>query len=150
MFTLPRNTSLFLVLFQDILTGSAQVSLAGGTENMSAVPFLVRNARFGISLGANIPFEDSLTAASLDTFCNFTMPQTAENLAEKYDLKRGEVDQFALQSQQNWKAGKGHQTTSIRQTYFRQVSLNQFDLRHDIAMTSQSALEMCGGLRLFQ
>lgn len=75
---------------------------------MSGVPFLVRNTRFGVSLGANIPFEDALTASSLDTSCNFTMPQTAENLAEKYDLKRSEVDQFALQSQQRWKAGTTH------------------------------------------
>lgn len=89
---------------QDIITGAAQISLAGGTENMSSVPFAVRNTRFGVPLGVNIPFEDSLAAGSLDTYCNFTMPQTAENLAEKYDLKRGEVDQFALQSQQKWKA----------------------------------------------
>ncbi|XP_049877414.1 3-ketoacyl-CoA thiolase, mitochondrial-like [Pectinophora gossypiella] len=89
---------------QDILTGAAQVSLAGGTENMSAVPFVVRNTRFGVPLGANIEFEDSLNKGSLDTYCNFTMPQTAENLAEKYDLKRGEVDEFALQSQRRWKA----------------------------------------------
>lgn len=88
------------------MTGTAQVSLAGGTENMSSVPFVVRNVRYGVSLGSNIPFEDSLVASSLDTYCNFTMPQTAENLAEKYELKRGEVDQFAWQSQQKWKAGK--------------------------------------------
>lgn len=73
---------------------------------MSAVPFVVRNVRYGVNLGVNTAFEDSLTASSLDTYCNFTMPQTAENLAEKYELKRGEVDQFALQSQQRWKAGE--------------------------------------------
>ncbi|XP_013192458.2 3-ketoacyl-CoA thiolase, mitochondrial-like [Amyelois transitella] len=89
---------------QDILTGTAQVSLAGGTENMSAVPFVVRNVRFGTSLGTNVPFEDLLTSGSLDTYCNFTMPQTAENLAEKYGLMRGEVDDFAIQSQRRWKA----------------------------------------------
>ncbi|CAB3244303.1 unnamed protein product [Arctia plantaginis] len=89
---------------QDILTGAAQVSLAGGTENMSAMPFVVRNVRFGVGLGVKIPFEDSLTASSLDTYCNFTMPQTAENLAEKYGLTRTEVDQFSLQSQKRWKA----------------------------------------------
>ncbi|CAH0401139.1 unnamed protein product [Chilo suppressalis] len=88
---------------QDIMTDAAQVSLAGGTENMSAVPFAVRNVRFGTSLGTNINFEDMLTAGSLDTYCNFTMPQTAENLADRYELKRGEVDDFALQSQQRWK-----------------------------------------------
>ncbi|CAG4989501.1 unnamed protein product [Colias eurytheme] len=89
---------------QDILTGVAQISLAGGTENMSSVPFVVRNVRFGTALGAQIEFEDALTRSSLDTFCNFTMPQTAENLAEKYKLQRGEVDEFALQSQKRWKA----------------------------------------------
>lgn len=73
---------------------------------MSAVPFVVRNVRFGTALGQNIEFEDSLNRSSLDTFCNFTMPQTAENLAERYKLQRSEVDAFALQSQQRWKAGE--------------------------------------------
>ncbi|XP_063385622.1 3-ketoacyl-CoA thiolase, mitochondrial-like [Cydia fagiglandana] len=89
---------------QDILTGAAQVSLAGGTENMSAVPYVVRNVRFGTALGQKIDFEDSLQRGSLDTQCNFTMPETAENLAERYKLQRSEVDAFALQSQQRWKA----------------------------------------------
>ncbi|XP_075981239.1 3-ketoacyl-CoA thiolase, mitochondrial-like [Anticarsia gemmatalis] len=91
---------------QDIITGAAEVSLAGGTENMSAVPFVVRNVRFGVNLGVKVPFEDALAASSLDTYCNFTMPQTAENLAEKYGLTRTEVDQFSLQSQQRWKAAQ--------------------------------------------
>ncbi|KAL4709252.1 hypothetical protein ACJJTC_010713 [Scirpophaga incertulas] len=89
---------------QDIMTGVAEISLAGGTENMSAVPFAVRSIRFGTTLGAKLNFEDMLSAGSLDTYCNFTMPQTAENLAEKYSLKRGEVDEFAIQSQKRWKA----------------------------------------------
>ncbi|XP_063830484.1 3-ketoacyl-CoA thiolase, mitochondrial-like [Ostrinia nubilalis] len=89
---------------QDIITGAAQVSLAGGTENMSAMPFVVRNTRFGSALGTPLHFEDTLTGGSLDTYCNFTMPQTAENLAEKYQLKRSEVDEFALESQRRWKA----------------------------------------------
>ncbi|XP_047996625.1 3-ketoacyl-CoA thiolase, mitochondrial-like isoform X2 [Leguminivora glycinivorella] len=89
---------------QDILTSAAQVSLAGGTEIMSSVPFVVRNVRFGTALGQSIDFEDSLQRGSLDTQCNFTMPETAENLAERYKLQRSEVDAFALQSQQRWKA----------------------------------------------
>ncbi|KAJ0174348.1 hypothetical protein K1T71_010494 [Dendrolimus kikuchii] len=92
---------------QDIMTGVAQVSLAGGTENMSAVPFVVRNTRFGVPLGVNLPFEDMLSAGSLDSYCNFTMPQTAENLAEKYQLKRSEVDEFSLESQRRWKVVVG-------------------------------------------
>lgn len=73
---------------------------------MSSSPFLVRNVRFGIPLGTNLKFEDYLTATSLDTYCNYTMPQTAENLAEKYSIKRDEVDKFAFQSQKKWKAGE--------------------------------------------
>ena len=92
-------------IFQDILTGAAQISLAGGTENMSAVPFVVRNVRFGVPFGVTTEFEDLLSKSSLDTYCNFTMPQTAENLADQYNLKRGEVDEFAYNSQQKWKAG---------------------------------------------
>lgn len=102
-----QKAHLKILLFpQDILTGASKVSLAGGTENMSAVPFVVRNIRFGVPLGVNVNFEDSLAASSLDTYCNFTMPQTAENLAEKYELKKSVVDDFALKSQQKWKVGK--------------------------------------------
>lgn len=83
---------------------------------MSSVPFVVRNVRFGVALGTNIAFEDSLGAGSLDTYCNFTMPQTAENLAEKHELKRSEVDEFALQSQQKWKAGNVYYFCSQNKT----------------------------------
>ncbi|XP_075981240.1 3-ketoacyl-CoA thiolase, mitochondrial-like [Anticarsia gemmatalis] len=89
---------------QDILLGAAQVSLAGGTENMSAIPFVVRNVRFGAPLGSRV-FEDFLTAGARDSYCNLTMAQTAENLAEIYQLKREQVDEYALKSQQKWKAG---------------------------------------------
>ncbi|PZC74105.1 hypothetical protein B5X24_HaOG208356 [Helicoverpa armigera] len=92
---------------QDIMLGSAQISLAGGTENMSAIPFLVRNIRFGSQLGQALEFEDYLRHGSVDSFCNFTMAQTAENLAEMYNLKREQVEAFALKSQMKWKAGFG-------------------------------------------
>ncbi|CAH2041995.1 unnamed protein product, partial [Iphiclides podalirius] len=88
---------------QDILSGAAKVSLAGGTESMSSVPFVVRDVRFGTQLGARFEFEDSLNKGSLDTFCGFTMPETAENVAERYALKRQEVDDYATLSQQRWK-----------------------------------------------
>lgn len=80
---------------------------------MSLVPFLVRDLRFGTELGKIMIFEDFLISGSLDTYCNFTMAQTAENLAEMYGLTRMELDSYALQSQQKWKAGeqnKGHFT----------------------------------------
>ncbi|CAH2240891.1 jg9628 [Pararge aegeria aegeria] len=122
---------------QDILTGAAQISLAGGTENMSAVPFVVRNTRFGAPLGVKIEFEDSLLKGSLDTYCNFTMPQTAENLAEKYGLVRGEVDDFALQSQKKWKIGEYGMVTKN----FGVVSIGVNDGAGALILATEEALK---------
>ncbi|XP_050674633.1 3-ketoacyl-CoA thiolase, mitochondrial-like [Leptidea sinapis] len=88
---------------QDILTGAAQISLCGGTENMSGMPFLVRGANLGIALGATLKFEDALTSGPDNTYCDYLMAQNAEKLAEQFSLKRGEVDEFALQSHRKWK-----------------------------------------------
>lgn len=73
---------------------------------MSQVPFSVRNIRFGTTLGQKYQFEDSLWLGFSDTYCNLSMGETAEKLGSQYNLKRQEVDEFALRSQQLWKAGK--------------------------------------------
>lgn len=92
--------------FQSILVGESKVVLTGGAENMSQVPFVVRNIRFGTTLGQKYEFEDMLWLGMMDTHCNVPMGMTAEILGTKYGLKREEVDEFALRSQQLWKAGK--------------------------------------------
>lgn len=91
---------------QDILVGAAKVSLAGGTENMSQAPFVVRNVRFGTGLGQNYQFEDSLWVGLTDSFCKLPMALTAENLAAQYKIPREVVDKFALRSQHLWKKGQ--------------------------------------------
>lgn len=73
---------------------------------MSQVPFVVRNVRFGTTLGQKYEFEDALWLGLLDTYCNLPMGITAEKLGAQYNLNRQEVDEFALRSQQLWKAGK--------------------------------------------
>ncbi len=88
---------------QLILLDEASVVLAGGTESMSQAPYVVRGARWGIRFGPAPPFEDSLWEALRDPQCGFSMAETAENLAEKYELTREEVDTYALQSQQRAK-----------------------------------------------
>lgn len=85
---------------QLILLGEAEVVLAGGTESMSQAPHVVRGARWGIRLGPAPPFEDSLWEALRDPQCGLSMAETAENLAEKYQLTRDDVDGYALLSQQ--------------------------------------------------
>ncbi|CAK9817345.1 3-ketoacyl-CoA thiolase, mitochondrial [Anthophora plagiata] len=89
---------------QSILTGESNIVLTGGAENMSQSPFVVRNVRFGTVLGQKYDFEDSLWLGLLDTYCNLPMGVTAEKLGSQYGLKRQQVDEFALRSQQLWKA----------------------------------------------
>ncbi|XP_034946604.1 3-ketoacyl-CoA thiolase, mitochondrial [Chelonus insularis] len=88
---------------QSIAVGESQIVLAGGAENMSQVPFLVRNVRFGTVLGMKYDFEDALWVGLADSYCNLPMGGTAEKLGAKYGVKREEVDAFALNSQQRWK-----------------------------------------------
>lgn len=73
---------------------------------MSQIPFVVRNVRFGTTLGQKYEFEDALWLGLFDTYCNLPMGITAEKLGAQYNLNRQEVDEFALRSQQLWKAGK--------------------------------------------
>jgi acetyl-CoA acetyltransferase family protein len=83
---------------EQIELNEAKTVLAGGMENMSQAPYVVRGARKGLRLGQS-PMEDSLMVALLDTYAGLYMAQTAENLARKYSISREEQDQFALRSQ---------------------------------------------------
>ena len=69
---------------------------------MSACPYAVRDIRFGTRLGADPKLEDMMWASLTDLYCKTPMGVTAENLAEKYNLTREEVDAFAVRSQQTW------------------------------------------------
>lgn len=89
---------------QSILSEESSIVLAGGGENMSQSPFVVRNIRFGTALGQKYEFEDSLWLGLLDTYCGLPMGMTAEKLGAKYGITREEVDKFALRSHHNWKA----------------------------------------------
>jgi acetyl-CoA acyltransferase 2 len=84
---------------QSLALGSATYALAGGAENMSQAPHVVRGARKGFHLGQNVAFEDSLWTALIDSYGNTPMAITAENLAKKYSVSREECDEFALASQ---------------------------------------------------
>ena len=92
---------------KEIVLGEADVCLTGGTESMSQAPHVVRGARWGrkLRLGpAGDQFEDLLWQALLDTNCGLTMAQTAEELAERYDVTREEADAVAVASQHRAKA----------------------------------------------
>jgi acetyl-CoA acyltransferase 2 len=82
-----------------ILTGEANVVLAGGTENISQVPHVNRGMRWGIPLGSPV-VEDWVWDGLYDTVGGCTMAETAENLAKKYNISREEVDEHSLTSHQ--------------------------------------------------
>jgi acetyl-CoA acetyltransferase family protein len=89
---------------QLIMLGHADVGLAGGTESMSQAPHVIRGARWGLRLGPPPPLEDTLWEALRDSFCDLSMAETAERLADQHTLSRVDVDAVALRSQQRAEA----------------------------------------------
>ncbi len=77
----------------------AEVVLAGGMENMTQAPHVIRGLRSGLRLGHG-ELEDRLVAGLLDGACGCSMSQTAENLAEERGITREQADRYALRSQQ--------------------------------------------------
>jgi acetyl-CoA acetyltransferase family protein len=84
---------------QRILLGEAKLVLAGGMENMTQAPHVIRGARSGFRLGEG-KLEDSLASGLFDTYCGFSMSETAENLAAEQGITRKASDEYALRSQQ--------------------------------------------------
>jgi acetyl-CoA acyltransferase 2 len=82
-----------------ILLGEARLVLAGGMENMTQAPHVIRGARTGLRLGEG-KLEDSLMVALHDSWCGFTMADTADNLAADLGIRRADADAYALRSQQ--------------------------------------------------
>jgi acetyl-CoA acyltransferase 2 len=84
---------------QRLLLGEATMVLAGGMENMTQAPFVIRGARNGLKLGGGA-LEDTLMAGLTDSYCGLPMALTAEKLAEQHGITRAGADAYALRSQQ--------------------------------------------------
>ncbi|HXR34168.1 MAG TPA: acetyl-CoA C-acetyltransferase [Verrucomicrobiae bacterium] len=84
---------------QRLLLGEANIVLAGGMENMTQAPFVIRGARSGLKLGGGV-LEDFLFVGLTDTYCGLPMALTAEKLAEQSGITRKDADAYALRSQQ--------------------------------------------------
>ena len=84
---------------QAIVSGESEIVVAGGTENMSAAPYLLKNARTGYRMGNGEIIDSMVYDALTDIFNNYHMGITAENLAEKYGITREQQDQFSATSQ---------------------------------------------------
>src|SRR5450755_3323739 len=86
--------------FQEIATGNLDCVLAGGTESMSRVPYYLEGARFGYRLGNQDLVDGMYRDGFFCPMAKMLMGETAEVLAEQYNISREEQDQFALVSQQ--------------------------------------------------
>jgi acetyl-CoA acetyltransferase family protein len=84
---------------QRLLLEEANIVLAGGMENMTQAPFVIRGARTGLKLGGGA-LEDFLFVGLTDSYCGLPMAMTAEKLAEQTGITRKDSDAYALRSQQ--------------------------------------------------
>jgi acetyl-CoA C-acetyltransferase len=84
---------------QEVLLGRARAVLAGGAESMSRVPYLAEGVRWGLRMGNAELVDGMYRDGFLDPLSGLVMGETAENLARRYEISRGEQDEFALRSQ---------------------------------------------------
>jgi acetyl-CoA C-acetyltransferase len=85
---------------EKIMLGRANVVLAGGTESMSRVPYFAEGARWGARMG-HVDLVDGMYRDGFnDPLSGMVMGETAEELAQRYEIARDEQDEYALRSQQ--------------------------------------------------
>jgi acetyl-CoA C-acetyltransferase len=85
--------------YQSIVLDEADIIVAGGTENMSRVPFMLDSFRSGYRLGNAKVLDGMYHDGLLCPMSNLIMGETAENLVTKYNITREEQDLFAVGSQ---------------------------------------------------
>ena len=90
--------------YNEIVLGNYDCVLAGGTESMSRLPYLLENARWGYRLGHQQVVDAMYKDGFLDPLSGMLMGETAEKLTEIHKISREEQDQFALASQQRAEA----------------------------------------------
>lgn len=83
-----------------IQTGDADVVIAGGMESMSNAPYILKKARFGYRMGNAQMIDAMINDALWDSFNDYHMGITAENVCEQWKISREELDEFSVASQQ--------------------------------------------------
>lgn len=89
-----------------IMAGYNDIVIAGGTENMSMAPYLLKGARWGQRMGNGEMYDPMVNDGLWDAFNNYHMGITAENVAEKWNISREAQDQFAAGSQKKAAAAR--------------------------------------------
>lgn len=100
-FTVQRNCGSGLQAVvsacQMIKAEEANIVLAGGTESMSNIPFILKDVRFGCGL-QHKQLTDALWEGLTDPITGEMMGETAENIAVRHNISRDDQDEFAVQS----------------------------------------------------
>jgi acetyl-CoA C-acetyltransferase len=96
--------------YRAVRDGDLDVVLAGGTESMSRVPYLLTGARWGYRMGDQTAVDGMYQDGFVCPLAEQVMGETAETLAAQYRIPRAEQDAFALRSQQRaaraWEDGR--------------------------------------------
>lgn len=85
--------------YQSLLLGENDIVLVGGIENMSQIPYFLDGARWGYRLGDGVLVDGMYRDGLFCPLADMIMGETAEILAEKYNISREEQDGFAYESQ---------------------------------------------------
>ena len=83
-----------------IMAGEADIVVAGGMENMSMAPYAMTKARFGYRMNNATIVDTMVNDALTDAFNHYHMMITAENICDRWNLTREELDEFSANSQQ--------------------------------------------------
>lgn len=85
--------------YQSIVSGANDVVVAGGTENMSMAPYLLKSTRWGQRMGNGELYDTMVMDGLWDAFNNYHMGITAENVAAQFNITREQQDELAFNSQ---------------------------------------------------
>lgn len=91
---------------RSIVAGDSDIVVCGGTENMSAAPYAVPDARWGARMGDKKIVDSMIKDGLWDAFNNYHMGTTAENINDVWGITRQEQDEFAFSSQSKTKAAQ--------------------------------------------
>lgn len=85
--------------YQSIVSGANDVVIAGGTENMSMAPYVIKSGRWGQRMGNGELYDTMVMDGLWEAFNNYHMGMTAENIVAQWGLTREEQDDLAFNSQ---------------------------------------------------
>ncbi len=134
-----------------IASGDMNLAIAGGVESMSRAPFVIAKAETAFSRAAEI--HDTtigwrfINPALERQYGAESMPETAENVAEAYDISRADQDAFALMSQQKAQNGQGNRAQEIMPVTIERRRKEPLVVREDEHPRPQTSLEVLASLR---